>query len=172
MVQGLRSGLNPDSVSCDYEVVLFQTVAEYLPRAQLLGCFFHFVKNFKTLIETHELRAQYNGGADFSLQARMIPALAFVPAEDLVRAVEDLSETCPNRKLQPLLYWLEDIYIGRPHRRGRRQPLFPHEMWNLHRKGVQHLDRMNNHAEAAHRRIQAPEHLEIHRRLEEGPTRP
>ena len=52
------------------------------------------MKNFKRAIETHGLRAQYNGGADFSLQARMIPAaLAFVPAEDLVRAFEDLSDT-------------------------------------------------------------------------------
>jgi len=85
----------PHSVSCDYEVTLFQTVAEYFPGAQLLyRVFFHIVKNFKRAIETHRLRAQCNGGADFSLQARMIPAaLAFVPAEDLVRAFEDLSDT-------------------------------------------------------------------------------
>ena len=60
--------------------------------------FFHYVKNFKTAIKTHGLCAQYNGGADFSLQARMIRALAYVPAENLVRAFEDLSETCPNRE--------------------------------------------------------------------------
>ena len=83
-----------------------------------LGCFFHFVKNFKTAIETRGLRAQYNGGADFSLQATMISALEFVPVEDLVRAFEDLSETCPNQELQPLFDWLEDNYIDRPHRRG------------------------------------------------------
>ena len=82
------------------------------------GVFFHFVKNFERAIQPHGLRAQYNGGADFSLQARMIQALEFVPAEDLVRAFEDLSETCPNQELQPLFDWLEDDYIDRPHRRG------------------------------------------------------
>ena len=56
---------------------------------------------------------------------------------------------------QPVLDWLEDNYIGRPTRRGHRPPVFPYEMWNVHDRVVQHLDRTNNHAEAAHRRIQA-----------------
>jgi len=54
-----------------------------------------------------------------------------------------------------MLDWLEDRYIGRLHRRGRRPPLFPLEMWNVYDRVNQHMDRRNNHVEAAHRRVQA-----------------
>ena len=43
----------------------------------------------------------------------------------------------------------------RPNSTRRRPPVFPLEMWTVHDRVVQHLDRTNNHAEAAHRRIQA-----------------
>ena len=95
MVQGLRSGLNPIPFPVTMKWLYFKLSRNiFLVLSCYIGCFFHIVKNFKRAIETHGLRAQYNGGADFSLQARMIPAaLAFVPAQDLVRAFEDLSDT-------------------------------------------------------------------------------
>ncbi|CAI6351496.1 unnamed protein product [Macrosiphum euphorbiae] len=37
---------------------------------------------------------------------------------------------------------------------GRRQPLFPHEMWNVFNRTLNQQDRINNPAEAAHRRLQ------------------
>jgi len=98
-----------------------------------------------------------DGDINFQLQsacARMIPALAFVPLQDLEAAFQELSDKSPP-ELQPVLDWLEDNYIGRPNRRRRCPPVFPHEMWTVHDRVVQHLDRTNNHAEAAHQRIQA-----------------
>ena len=54
-----------------------------------------------------------------------------------------------------MLDWLEDSYIRRLHRRGRRPPLFPLEIWNLYDRLIQNMDKTNNHVEAAHRRVQA-----------------
>jgi len=74
--------------------------------------------------------------------------------QDLEAAFQQLSDTSlPGQ--QQVLDWLEDNYIGKLTRRGRRPPVFPHEMCNVHDRVVLHLDRTNNHAEAAHRRIQA-----------------
>ena len=51
----------------------------------------------------------------------MIPALAFVPLQDLEAAFQELSDNSPP-KLQPVLDWMEDNYIGRTNRRRRRPP--------------------------------------------------
>ncbi|CAI6347726.1 unnamed protein product [Macrosiphum euphorbiae] len=85
----------------------------------------------------------------------MVIGLAFVPIEDTDNTLLLLSENLLN-DLQPLLDWFEDNYVGRMNRRGneRRQPLFPHEMWNVYNRTSNQKDRTNKHAEAAHRRLQ------------------
>ena len=36
---GLRAYMNPDSLSCDYEIALFNTVSAGFPNAEIFGCF-------------------------------------------------------------------------------------------------------------------------------------
>ena len=52
MTVGLRANMNPDSISCDYEIALFTTVSACFPNAEIFGCFFHFVKNFKKCLNS------------------------------------------------------------------------------------------------------------------------
>ena len=77
------------------------------------------------------LTARCNREPNFALQARMTPALAFVPINDVKDAFDALSAEC-SQELMPMLDWLEDSHIGRLRRRGRRPPLFPLEMWNVY----------------------------------------
>ena len=58
----------------------------------------------------------------------MIPALAFVPIDEVVGAFEELSEILPPES-RPVADYFEDSYIGRPKRRGPRQPTYAIEMW-------------------------------------------
>ena len=55
-----------------------------------------------------------------------------------------------------MLQWFEDYYIGRPnrHRDGRRPAIFPPAIWNIYQRVIDGRNRTNNHAEAAHRRLQ------------------
>lgn len=98
---------------------------------------------------------RYNSEAAFSLQARMIVSLAFVPIAGLDAAFDALTETLP-AELQPILTWFEDYYIGTPFGRNRRRrpALFPPEIWNVYDRVINEQCRTNNHAEAAHRRLQ------------------
>ncbi|KAK9688584.1 hypothetical protein QE152_g35202 [Popillia japonica] len=91
----------------------------------------------------------------FALQARMITCLGLIPIENLVESLDELGNYIP-RELQPILDWFEDTYIGRRNRRGngRRQPLFPIRMWNVHQRSLKAEDRINNQAVPAHRRLQ------------------
>jgi hypothetical protein len=84
-----------------------------------------------------------------------IIALAFVPIPNLDEVLDALAEHLPDTII-PLLDWFEDNYVGRPNRRrnGRRDPLFPPNIWNVYKRTLIAEDRTNNRAEAAHRRLQ------------------
>jgi len=92
------------------------------------------------------------------MQARMIVAVAFVPVNSVDTALDVLSDNQDgiSQDLQPVLDWFEDNYVGRLNRNGsRRQPIFPIRMWNVFDRTLNGQERTNNHAEAAHRRLQS-----------------
>jgi len=155
MIKVLLPNLDPKSITCDYEMAAFKSVSEIFPAAEIRGCFFHLVNNMKKKLCELGLTNRYNNEPNFSLYDKMVIALAFVPIEDIDNALLSLSENLPD-DVQPILDWFEENYVGRMNRRGneRRQPLFPHEMWNVFNRTLSQQDRTNNHAEAAHRRLQ------------------
>ncbi|KAH7707692.1 hypothetical protein AAVH_25066 [Aphelenchoides avenae] len=140
--------LNPVTISLDFEQATLTTIRNAFPDAALLGCLYRLAKNVRLL-------TRYNNDADFALQVRMIVALAFVPLADVELAFATLEDELPV-ELQPVLAYFETYYIGRRRNDNiRRQPLFPKELWSVHARTVGNQDRINNHAEAAHRKLQA-----------------
>ncbi len=104
----------------------------HIPNAQISGCFFHFSQNIYRRIQREGLQVEYQQNANFALQARMVPALAFVPIADLDACFNDLCGHV-DPSLQPILDYFEDTYLGRFQRRGnqRRPVLFPPTTWNV-----------------------------------------
>ncbi|XP_025410336.1 uncharacterized protein LOC112683501 [Sipha flava] len=146
--------------------LLSKVFQKYFLLQKFEAVFFHLVKNMKKkLLDELGLINRYNNEPNFSLYAKMVIALGFIPIEDINNALLSLSDNLPNY-LQPILDWFEDNYVGRMNRRGngRRQPLFPHEMCNVYNRTLKQQDRTNNHAEAAHGRLQTElgmDHLTI-----------
>ena len=64
--------------------------------------FFHFLKNLKKWVRNNELLGRYNNDPNFALQARMIPAMAFVPPNSIEDSLEELRNFLP-AELQPVL---------------------------------------------------------------------
>jgi len=58
--------------------------------------------------------------SEFALHVRMLPALAFVPQEDVIESFETLIET----------NYFGSNWIGRLQRRHRREPTFSISIWN------------------------------------------
>ena len=125
------------------------------PGAELRGCLFHLMKNLRRNLGGAGLLHRCDSDAMFSLHARMIIALTFVPIDNLDVAFDALTEELPE-ELQLILNWLEDNYLGRPFGRNRRRhaPILPPQLWNVYHRVLNDQDRTNNHAEAAHRRLQ------------------
>ena len=104
-------------------------------------------------IASSGLRRRYNTDSEFATYAKMITALAFVPQADLDSHIEALANELPS-DLEPVLTWFECNYVGVYNRRGnRRNPLFPYDLWNVYEATLNDEDRMNNYAEACHRKL-------------------
>ncbi|KAL3885419.1 hypothetical protein ACJMK2_025482 [Sinanodonta woodiana] len=86
-------------------------------------------------IQSNGLQHHYENDADFAMQMRHLTSLAFVPAEDVVLAFEELlSRVDFPLESQPVLDYFEDAWIGRPIRGNKHQPpRTPHSMWRWHR---------------------------------------
>lgn len=81
----------------------------------------------------------------------MLPALAYVPVDDVVGAFETLSDVLP-AEAQSIVDYFEDTWIGRINRRGqRRPPTFAVESWNCYVAAVDGLAKTNNAVEGWHR---------------------
>ena len=84
----------------------------------------------------------------------MLPALAFVPADNVVQAFEQLQENLCH-EADPVIDYFEDAYIGRIRRRNRGNPLFPISMWNMYDRVCNDLPRTINSLEGWHNHLQA-----------------
>jgi len=150
----LNVNLKPTSIMIDFELAVINSLERIFPDCEIKGCFFHLSQNIYRKIQENGLQQRYQEDPDFALNLRMIPALAFVPTDEVVGAFEELSDILP-QECRPVADYFEDSYIGRPQRRGRRQPTYAIEMWNMHRRSEAELPKTNNSVEGWHRSFQS-----------------
>ena len=87
---------------------------------------------------------------ELSIQIRCLPALAFLPIEDVVDAFEELIDIEDSLLPPDLVSYFENTYIGQK-RRGRRLiPPFPPTIWNVSDRVVSDQPRTSNAIEAFH----------------------
>ena len=77
---------------------------------------------------------------------RMISALAFCPKNKVTAAFETLYEIILEEAI-PIMDYFEDTYIGKPHRRRRRSPIFDIDIWNMYSRVSNDLSKSNNSVE-------------------------
>jgi len=139
-----RQNARPERVITDFELAAMNGFSQEYPNVQQRGCFFHFSQNVYRRIQRAGLQAEYVDDADFVLKCRMILGLAFVPPADVAQSFEELSDYLPDR-LQPVLDYVEDNYIGRINRRGvRRTATFEIGVWNMYDFVVTDYARVKN----------------------------
>lgn len=135
-IKNLQPALNPETIMTDYELAAINAFTAEFPAALQRGCFFHFNQCIWRKLQELGLKARYENDEIFALQTKMIPALAFVPTNDVVATFEILNNDnlyLP-AELNPLMNYFEDTWIGRiANRNGRRQvPMFPVRLWNCY----------------------------------------
>jgi len=110
---------------------------ENFPNIISRGCHFHLSqcvwRKIQSISTIHE---KYITDAEFCIQIRLLPALAYVPVSDVIASFEHLCESdyyIEHEELfRPLLDYFEDTWLGKTVRKRRRGPTFPLAMWNCY----------------------------------------
>ena len=152
----------PESILTDFELGSINAFKTVYPNAQKTGCYFHHTQCiWKHIQENRAIVQKYKdkSNPDFVLKLRQLAALAFIPTPNVVSSFDILMGTPffeENESiLSPLTDYFEDVWIGRPRRRGSRQPLFAHDLWNCFQSTADGLKSTLIGS--------TPIHLEIHR---------
>ncbi|KAF0711276.1 E3 SUMO-protein ligase KIAA1586-like [Aphis craccivora] len=95
------------------------------------------------------LQKKYSEDPEFALQIRMLPAIAFVPKDDIISSYNVLIEsnyyTENEEILEQFLDYFKNTGIGKLDRKRRRkQPTFEIEMWNCFLRREQDIASTNN----------------------------
>lgn len=150
--------LQPQFILTDFEQAAINAAHTEFQGVRSKGCFFHLSQSVYRKVQNSGLSIQYGTDENFSLLIRHIPALAFLPPEDIPAAFDELKRHIPE-EASLIVQWFEDNYVhGRIRRRlrdgnvTRTQPLFSPDFWSV----VDNIDyafpRTQNSVEAWNRR--------------------
>ena len=150
--------LQPQFVLTDFEIAAINAIRAEFPGVQNKGCHFHLSQNIYRKVQELGLTTQYGTDEAFSLLIRHIPALAFLPYNDIPSAFDELRAIMPE-EANRIMEWFEIYYIrGRIRRTSRSgnvvrsAPLFPPSLWSV-ADNIEHtFPRTQNIVEAWHRR--------------------
>jgi hypothetical protein len=142
-------GQEPVTFLTDYERGMLNAVEATYPNTTRKGCLFHLSSNVYKHVQHNGLVQQYNHDAVFRQNIRMLPALAFVPEDDVVNAFDEIVLHCGPAE-QPILDYFEHTYVGQVRAGVRQEPLFPIELWNVSDRMEDDLPRTNNSLEGWH----------------------
>jgi len=119
----------PDEIMTDFEIAATNAYDSLFPLAHLKGCFFHLSQAiYRKIQKIPEVNSHYRSDPVYARNLKMIPALAFLPPEDVEYGFETLEHCDLYEKhaefLADLLNYFEIHNIGRLHGSQRREPRY------------------------------------------------
>ena len=115
---------------------------------------FHLSQSIIREVQEQGLQQQLHTDEVFRNNIRMIAALAFESMADILQSFDNLPRHCVGNE-HVILDYFETNYIREFPRGGRRDPRFPHNLWNIHRRVVLVVLRTNNMLEGWHKSFNA-----------------
>ncbi|XP_076069967.1 uncharacterized protein LOC143041794 [Oratosquilla oratoria] len=150
-IKELLHNVEPATVMMDFEKAAINSLLDIFPSSDVTCCLFHLSQNVYKQVVTIGFKQQYHQDDDFSLKVRFLPALAFLPIDDVIDGFEELTD---DDFPQELVSYFETYYIrgvrGRGQRRRRVEPVFPIHLWNVHERTENGMPRTNNYVEGFH----------------------
>ncbi|CAB4481026.1 unnamed protein product [Rhizophagus irregularis] len=123
--------LQPQFIITDFEIAAINAIRAEFQGVQNKGCHFHLSQNIYRKVQELGLTVQYGTDKTFSLLIHHIPALAFLPHNNIPSAFDELRAIMPE-EANSIMEWFEIYYIRGRIRRTTRSgniirsdPLFP-----------------------------------------------
>jgi hypothetical protein len=160
-LQRLIPYAGPRKILVDFERAAMTTFSMSYPNATVTGCYFHLCQSVIRKVNEIGLKVLYESDNDVRTYVRCLPALAFVPPEDVLEAFELLVDTMPNDvdHMDEITSFFEHTYIRGRRQRGRGEiygpAIFTIELWNQHAAGADGIARTTNSVEGWHYGLQS-----------------
>lgn len=151
----------PRKILVDFERAAINSFQNAFPHAVVTGCYFHLTQSVLRKVNEIGLKSKYEDDIEVRCYIRCLPALAFVPTDDVIEAFEILVDTMPPNidHLDELTTYFEHSYIRGRRQRGRGEvynpALFPIDLWNQHAAAVDGIARTTNSIEGWHHGLQS-----------------
>lgn len=148
--------LAPLFVITDFERSAINALMSTFPETRHQGCFFHLGQNLWRKIQLFGLSGQYELDKDFQLKMKQLQALAFLPADKIPDAFNQLKDLMPANAAAVIKYFEETYVLGRLREQTwwpiRSPPMFPPEMWSVYESTDHGLLWTQNQLEGWHQR--------------------
>uniref|UniRef100_A0A914YWZ9 MULE transposase domain-containing protein n=1 Tax=Panagrolaimus superbus TaxID=310955 RepID=A0A914YWZ9_9BILA len=153
---------SPETVMVDFEKALHNAIGQAYPTADISGCFFHFCQSIRRKLDELGLKVVLRENFQLATSMTMFRALAFLPAQYVVRAfvllknhlAANFEELPEYPQIQAFTEYFEETYVGRIARNNRAgPPLFERDLWNMHDRTIEGSPRTNNNVEGAHNKL-------------------
>uniref|UniRef100_A0A915DM51 MULE transposase domain-containing protein n=1 Tax=Ditylenchus dipsaci TaxID=166011 RepID=A0A915DM51_9BILA len=115
MIRAMMPNFEPNNINVDFEQAVINSLRETFPDANVNGCFYHLMKNFKKQIGEAGLTKQYRDPeTNFALMSRMLMSLAFVPPLEVYECFRQLEVYLMREEplLEPVITWFSRNYVG------------------------------------------------------------
>ncbi|XP_054258398.1 uncharacterized protein LOC128983212 [Macrosteles quadrilineatus] len=138
----------PKQVMVDFESAAMSAISSVLgDRVEVKGCFFHLCQSTWRHVQQHGLTKKYKENDDVKLYCGMIDALAFLPPKDVIEGMAFLWGSSPF-DLYEVLHYFDATYVSGVTGERPKPPLFPPEVWNVHKATMEGSHRTNNVCES------------------------
>jgi len=149
---------SPTKIMMDFEQAAKNAFIENFPDSEVVGCIFHFRKNFRHQLGKKGCLTLYDEDEDFQRIADQLMCLAYVPPTSIVTCfeaaiepnIEKIESDLPEAAIDFFDYFVK-TYIGRRAGRAgaRRQPMFAHKWWSAYDQILNDQAKTNNAQEAS-----------------------
>ncbi|XP_055342131.1 uncharacterized protein LOC129590783 [Paramacrobiotus metropolitanus] len=158
IVRVARQGnVGPKYMIMDFEQSAIKAFGTVFPESVIGGCNFHLGQSVHRKLVDLGHKLAYANDPEFSLNCRMVLALAFVPPTDVERVFNELLQKpgFPFRPTDLFVQYIRPSYIGKTVLTAagcvNKAPLCPIRMWNCYERLLQDVHRTTNRLEAWHK---------------------
>ncbi len=158
ILKDLLPEASPGKILLDFEKAALNSFRVEFPDSHISGCFFHLSQSVIRKVNTLGLKRKFEEEIDFSMLVKSLPALAFVPPEDVRDIYIELADTFPDDdRCNDLLNYFHSTYIRGPEIRNGafRSPLFEPALWNHYNDGLNDVPKTTNCCEGFHNSLRS-----------------
>ena len=141
----------PESITFDFELAAINAASIIFPSSNLNGCFFHLSQSFYRKIQQLGLQKKYGSDASFANKCKMIPAMAFIPLDEVEPVFEELKSHLSDDGFKELLSYFEINYVGVSS--PKQNPKYKTKFWNVTAQVANEVPKTNNYVEGCHNRM-------------------